>query len=127
MGEVRSYRPLVITASLYRCWATMRLASLEEWIGSWALDDMYAGRLEMGAVDAWREALTKIEELKLDGKTFCGGVAGIAKFFHQVRRNIVYKMAAAAGIPPTIITAYRAYIGNLLLYNCLAGGIGKTA
>lgn len=34
-------------------------------------------------------------------------------------------MAAAAGIPPTILTAYRAYIENLLLYKCLAGGIGR--
>ena len=40
----------------------------------------------MGAVDAWREALAKIEELKLDGKTYCGGVADIAKLFDQIRR-----------------------------------------
>ena len=58
-------------------------------------------------------------------KPLCGGVADIAKFFDQVRRDIVYKIAAAAGIPPTILTAYRAYIENLLLYNCLAGGIGR--
>ena len=41
---------------------------------------MYAGTPEMGAVAAWREALTRIEELKLDWKPFCGGVADIAKF-----------------------------------------------
>ena len=66
-----------------RCWATMRLATLEDWIGTWALQEMYAGISEMGAVDAWHEALTRIEELKLDGKPFCGGVADIAKCFDQ--------------------------------------------
>lgn len=48
VGEVMSYRPLAIIAPLYRRWATMRLASQEEWIGLWALGEMYAGILEMG-------------------------------------------------------------------------------
>ena len=67
--------------------------------------------------------LPTIEELRLDGKTIGGGSADIAKFFDQVRRGVVYKMAAAVGIPPMILRAYRAYIENLLLYNCLAGRI----
>ena len=100
----------------------MRLASLEGWIQSWAKPQMYAGIPEMGAVDAWREALTTIEELKLDGKAYCGGVADIAKFFDQIRRAIVFQMAEAACIPPEVLAAYKAYIENLLLYNCLAGG-----
>ena len=40
-------------------------------------------------------------------------------------RGIVYKMAAAAGVPPKILRAYRAYIENVLLYNCLAGRVGR--
>ena len=43
-----------------------------------------------GATDAWREALTVIEDLKLSGKPFCGGVADIAKFFDQIRRELVF-------------------------------------
>jgi len=27
-----------------------------------------------GAVDAWREVLTRLEPMKLDGKDYCGGV-----------------------------------------------------
>ena len=30
---------------------------------------------------------------------FCGGVADIAKFFDQVRRGIVYKIAGGVGRP----------------------------
>ena len=63
----------------------MRLASLGECIGSWTLYEMYAGCLVMGAVDAWHAALTKIEELKLDGETFCGGVADIAIVFDRTQ------------------------------------------
>ena len=120
-----SYRPLAITSPIYRCWATMRLAMLEEWMGSRTLQEMYVGISEIGVVDAWHEALTKIEELRLEGKPFCGGEAGIGKFFDQVRIGLVYNMAAAAGMPPMILRAYKAYIENLFLYNCLAVGIGR--
>ena len=59
-GMVMSYRPLTITAPIYRCWATMRLASMEDWIRTWALLEIYTGIPEMGAVDAWQHALAKI-------------------------------------------------------------------
>lgn len=125
--EVMSYRPLAITAPIYRCWATMRLATMEEWIGPWALPEMHAGVHEMGAVDAWHKALNNIEEVKINATPFCGGVADIAKFSdrRRRRRGIVYKMASAAGMPTMILRAYEAYIENLLLYNCHAGGVGR--
>ena len=120
-----SYRPLTITAPIYRCWATMRLYTMDDWISSWALPEMHAGVPELGAVDAWHKASTDIEEMKLDGTPFCGGVADIAKLFDQVRRVIVYRMAAVASMPPNILKAYTAYMENVLLYNCLAGGVGR--
>ena len=79
----------------------------------------------MGAVDARHKAPTDIEEMKLAGTSFCGGVADIAKFFDQIRRKVVYTMASHAGMPKNILVAYTAYIENLLLYNCLAGGVGR--
>ena len=80
-GMLMSYRPLTITAPIYRCWATMRLACMEDWMRTWALPEMYARIPEMGAVDAWRQVLATIEDFKLEGKPYCGGVADIAKFF----------------------------------------------
>ena len=88
-----SYRPLTITIPIYRRWATMRLATMEEWIGSWALPEMHAGVPEVGAVDAWHKALIDIDEMKINGAPFCGGVVDIAKFFGPVRRGSVYRMA----------------------------------
>ena len=79
----------------------------------------------MGAVDAWHEVLTTLEEHKLNGKQFVGGVADIANLFDQIRRDLVFKISRAAGMPEGIVLAYEAYINNLLVYNCVAGGIGK--
>ena len=78
----------------------------------------------MGAVDAWHDVLTTLEEYKLNGKHFIGGVADIAKFFDQIRREMVFKVCRAAGMPEGIARAYEEYISNLKVYNCLAGGMG---
>ena len=79
----------------------------------------------MGAVDAWMEVLMILEDLKLDQKHYCGGTADIAKFFDQVRRQLVYQVARAAGMPAPVLTAYHNYLDNIYVYNCLAGGIGR--
>ena len=34
-------------------------------------------------------------------------------------------MVVVAGMPPMGLRVYKAYIENLLLYNCLAGGVGR--
>ena len=91
---------------------------MEDWISAWMLLEMHAGVPEMGAVGAWRKALMDIGEMKMNNTPFCGGVANIANSFGQIRRTEVYKMAAYAGMPAPTLTAYTAYIENLLLYNC---------
>ena len=98
----------------------MRLECVSPWIRGWALPEMHAGIPEMGAVDAWYEVLTTLEDHKLNGKHFVGGVADIAKFFDQIRRDLVFKVSRAAGMPEGIVSAYEAYISNLQVYNCVA-------
>ena len=118
-----SYIPLTITSPLYRCWGAMRLECMPTWVREWALPEMHAGIPEMGAVDAWHEVLTALEEHKLNGKHFVGGVADIAKFFDQIRRGLVYKTCKAAGMPSGVLQAYEAYIESLKVYKCVAGGM----
>ena len=121
VGKVMSYRPLAISASIYRSWASLRLEDMDEWIRTWALPETFAGVPGKGANDAWFEALTTIEGYKLEQQPFCGGVADIAKFFDQLRRLLVYKIAEAAGMPPRVLMAYKAFVENLKIYNSLAG------
>ena len=85
---------------------------------------MHAGIPEMGAVDAWYEVLTTLEDHKLNGKHFVGGVAYIAKFFDQIRRDLVFRTCRVAGMPTGVLTAYENYLENLKVYNCVAGGMG---
>ena len=126
LGEVMSYRPLTITSPLYRAWGSMRLRHLAEWVDTWKLPEMFAGVPEMGAVDAWYGVLLRLEQLKLEGSDFCGGVADIAKFFDQIRRQVVYHIARMAGMPERVLNPYAAYLENLQLHNCLAGGVGTS-
>ena len=85
---------------------------------------MYAVVPGRGAVDAWHEVLTTLENNKLEEKSYCGGVADIAKFFDQIKRAMLYQVVAAAEMPTGVLAAYKAYLESLLLYNGLAGGIG---
>jgi hypothetical protein len=126
MGKAMSFRPITITAPVYRAWATLRLADMQERIRGWSLPEMYAGVPGLGATDAWYEVLTKLEHHKLHDIGFCGGVADIMKFFDQILRNLVYKLAAAAGMPERVLTAYTNYLENMQVYNALAGGGGDA-
>ena len=85
---------------------------------------MHAGIPEMGAVDALHEVLTTLEDHKLNGKQFVGGVADIAKFVDQIRRDLVFRTCKAAGMPTGVLRAYEAYLENLKVYKCVAGGMG---
>ena len=42
--------------------------------------------------------------------------------FDQIIRDIVYTMVAYAGMPKQVLNAYKDYLENLKLQNCLAGG-----
>ena len=70
------------------------------------------------------EVLTTLEDHKLKGKQFVGGAADIAKFFDQILRDLVFRICKAAGMPTGVVQAYEAYLENLKVYNCVAGGMG---
>ena len=65
-GRVMSYRPITISAPIYRAWAALRLEDLHEWVEFWGLGEMYAGIPGRGATNAWREALMEVEEMHLE-------------------------------------------------------------
>ena len=124
VGEVMSFRPLTITVPIYRRWAAIRLKSLGGWIDEWALEEMFAGVPGQGAVDAWYQALMEVECMLLDGTPFCGGAADIHKFFDQTQRDLVYELLESAGMPREVITAYRNFLENLIVYNGFENSVG---
>lgn len=76
-GEAMSYRPITISAPIYRVWAAMRLKDMEQWISTWAVPDMYASTTGQGATDAWYTLLVDFELKDLQGVPYCGGTVDI--------------------------------------------------
>ena len=62
----------------------MRLTCMEDWVREWALPEMFAGVAQQGAIDAWYQVLTDIEDMPLSGIPYCGGAADIHKLFDQI-------------------------------------------
>ena len=50
----------------------------------------------------------------------------IQKFFDQIQRGIIYKAAELAGMPKTILGAYRRFAGNLQAHNSINGKLCKA-
>ena len=52
--------------------------------------EMLTGVAQQGAVGAWYQVLTDIEDVSLSGIPYCGGAVDIHKFFDQILRPLVY-------------------------------------
>ena len=59
------------------------------------------------------------------GVGFCGGTADLAKCFDQVNKELVYELAHAAGMPGSILDAYRRFQEGIIVHNTIVGGIGR--
>ena len=101
-------------------------AALEPWVKEWALDEVFAGVSGQGAEDAAYAAAVLMEKSKLKGEHVTGGAADIYKCFDQVMRPLIYLLLEEAGMPKSLIEAYKNFQENLLCHNTLAGSIGKA-
>ena len=59
----------------------------------------------------------QIEYCRLKGEDYTGGAADIFKRFDQIRREIVYKLLDAAGMPKQITWAYKSFLEALSVRN----------
>ena len=118
------YRVLLILPTLNRIWGSIRLDSMKDWTDQWGMNEFYAGTGNQGAEDAWFALAGEIEHYKLCGEDFVGGAVDIAKCFDQVSRPLLYRLAEAAGMPPSILSAYKRFQENLKVHNTISKGIG---
>ena len=121
-----AYRVLLMLATAYRTWAKVRLEHLHPWISTWALEEIYAGVEGQGANDAAYATAVEIETCRLAGVNYSGGAADIFKCFDQIQRPIVYRIMEMAGMPKSILTAYRNFQEELRVRNTIAGGLGEA-
>ena len=101
------YRGLAILSKLYRLWATIRLEHVQEWVGSWATKDLFAGTCEpVGAEDGWYLMALLLEEARVQGIPLTGGSADLWKCFDQIQIAFLCQLLRLAGYPTGPLTAY---------------------
>ena len=120
-----NHRGLTILVYLYREWAKLRLKCLRPWIAMWDTPELFAGVPGKGAEDAWYTTAIDIEHNQLQDIPMSGAAADMFKCFDQILLELVTHILTAAGMPPTIISAYTRYITHLMYYNSLGTTIGK--
>lgn len=85
---------------------------------------MFAGVPEVGADDAWWETALDFEKHHLTGTASSGAGVDVFKCFHQLVRDLVYRIAEVAGMPRKVLSTYRRYQEGLKTRNAVAGGLG---
>ena len=123
--DCMKYRILTIMPLYYRRWAALRLHSLEEWMQSWAVDEMHAGTSSNGAEDAWWRTALDHELARLQGKEVTGGSADIFKCFDQVQRPLLKVLLQMSGCPSRVVEPYMRYLDQMVIYNSVAGTLGE--
>ena len=87
-------------------------------------NEMYARVRGRGAQDGWYDLAIQMELASIKGEHIAGAAADVHKCFDQIQRELVYKIADAAGIPTRVLTAYRSVQESLTAGNAVAGHMG---
>ena len=121
-----AYRILKISSAIQRRWATTRNRDLKKWIEQWDHKAINAGVPFKGAVDAWYNTALQ-NELHLNNENeIAGGSVDIYKCFDQINRELLEKIALAAGMPKKICAAYFRFINDLDCRFQTGNKLGKT-
>ena len=94
-------RPLCVLPVVYRPWASVRLAHLQEWFFSWVPDSVFSAGKGVSSVDAWYATAIDIEELPSQTRhsDFHIFVADVVKSFDTVDRDILDCALGRLGLP----------------------------
>ena len=84
-------RPLCVLPVVYRLWASVRLAHIQEWFYSWVPDSVFCAGKGVSSVDAWCATAVDIEEVLSNTRQgdFHIFVADVVKSFDTVDRDIL--------------------------------------
>ena len=78
-------------------------------IDAWDDVGLNAGVPGKSATDAWHATALDIEFAQTKGLAFAGGSLDIYKCFDQLNRDLIYRLAARAGMPTGIFHAYKQF------------------
>ena len=123
--DALDFRVLLILFVFYRKWVAHRLWCLGSWVEARDIPELNAGVPGRGAEDAWYTRGIAIEYARCMGYAVSGGVVDIAKCFDQVSRLLVQSILLIGGMPRPVVGAYIRFHDNLLVYNMVAGNLGR--
>jgi len=84
------FRGLAILSKVYRIYGVIRLRHLQQWIRTWAKEELFAGTsAPCGAEDAWYLMGLDLDLARLTDLPVTGGSADIWKCFDQVQRRLL--------------------------------------
>ena len=94
-------RPLSVLLVVYRLWASVRLAHLQEWFSSWVPDSVFSAGKGDSSVDAWYATSIDIEEVlsRIRPSDFHIFVADVVKSFDPLDRDILDCALGRLGLP----------------------------
>ena len=119
-------RPLCALPVVYRLWASVRLAHIQDWFYSWVPDSVFSAGKGLSSVDAWYSATIDIEEVlsntrQGDVHTF---VADVVKSFDTVDRDILDCALGRLGLPAWFRRVYFSFHREVWLRYTLDAGLG---
>ena len=111
---------------MYRLWASVRLAHLQDWFYSWVPDSVFSAGKGVSSVDAWYTTSIDIEEVlsNTGHDDFHFFVADVVKSFDTVDRDILDCALGRLGLPAWFRKVYFSFHREVRLRFKLAAGLG---
>ena len=104
----------------------VRLRMMADWITTWSNGDIYTGGDPIGTVGATYCVSIEMEELALTGEEHQGGIMDLEKMLDAIPRELLYRLARAAGMPEHILSAYKRYQQELRIRNAIGKSVGEN-
>ena len=119
-------RPSCVLPVVYRLWASVRLARIQDWFHSWVPDSVCSAGKGVSSVDAWCATTVDIEEVLSNTRQgdFHIFVADVVKSFDTVDRDILDCTLRRLGLPAWLRKVYFSFHREVRLRFKLAAGLG---
>eukprot|EP00435_Cladocopium_sp_Y103_P062884 s241_g24.t1 len=106
------YRPIVLLSIIYRCWASLRSRQMLHMLEPWIHADAHGFLPSREPAQTWVHVQAAVE-LSLQSSLPLAGVGtDFVKAFNCIRREPLWLLAEAVGIPSTLLHPWKGYVSS---------------
>ena len=106
-------RPIALTSQLYRVWAKLRWAQLQEWYLQWIPDELKGGIAGRQTIDSYFEVALELEHAQFNNHPVFGILYDYEKCFDNVAWSIEQGLLQDLGMPTQTMGAMFSYNQNI--------------